>query len=46
MHTVLLFDFAANDRVNMADPDVGREQWTVDDLRVLFRGRGLRLRKR
>jgi len=46
LHTVLLFDFAANDRVDMADPDVGREQWTVEDLRVLFRERGFRLRKR
>lgn len=46
MHTVLLFDFAANNRVDMGDPDVGKEQWTVDDLRVLFRGRGLRLRRR
>lgn len=43
MHTVLLFDFVAGDRLEMADPDVGREQWTVDDLRVLYRGRGLRL---
>lgn len=46
MHTVLLFDFAANDRVDMADPDVGKEQWTVEDLRVLYRGRALRLRRR
>jgi hypothetical protein len=46
MHTVLLFDFAANGRVEMADPDVGKEQWTVEDLDVLYRGRGLRLAPR
>jgi hypothetical protein len=43
VHTGLLFDFVANDRVEMADPDVGREQWTVQDLRVLYRTRGMRL---
>jgi hypothetical protein len=43
LHTVLLFEFVENDRVEMADPDVGREQWTVEDLRVLYRGRGMRL---
>lgn len=43
MHTVLLFGFSGDDRVDMADPDVGKEQWSVRDLEVLFRGRGLRL---
>lgn len=43
VHTVSLFDFLANDRVEMADPDVGREQWMVGDLSVLYRGRGMRL---
>ena len=46
MPTALLYDFAPNDRVNMADPDVGREQWTTEDLRVLFRGQGMRLVRR
>ena len=45
-HTVLLFEFVENGRVEMADPDVGREQWTVEDLRVLWRGRGMRLVER
>jgi hypothetical protein len=45
-HTVLLFEFVANERVEMADPDVGREQWTVTDLHILFRGRGMRLVRR
>lgn len=43
MHSVLLFEFLDNDRVEMADPDVGKEQWTAGDLMVLYRGRGLRL---
>lgn len=46
LHAVLLFDFVPNERVEMADPDVGKEQWTGDDLRVLFRGRGMRLVRR
>ena len=43
IHSVLLFDFAPNQRVDMADPDIGREQWTTEDLHVLFRGLGMRL---
>ena len=43
LHTVLILDFVDNNRVEMADPDVGREQWTVNDLRILYRGRGMRL---
>jgi len=46
MHAVLLFDFVGKDRVAMADPDVGKEQWTVSDLQVLFQHRGLRLVRR
>lgn len=51
LHSVVLFDFDATEgseddqRVEMGDPSVedGREQWSVTDLRVLYRGRGLRL---
>jgi len=51
LHSVVLFGFddktgtEAEQRVNMGDPSVedGREQWSVEDLRVLYRGRGLRL---
>ncbi|MDZ7618478.1 MAG: hypothetical protein U1E05_15850 [Patescibacteria group bacterium] len=46
LHAVLLYDFAPNHRVNMADPDVGREQWTTEDLQILFRGCGIRLIRR
>ncbi len=50
-HSVVLFGFGeelgteADQRANMGDPSVegGREQWSVEDLRVLYRGRGLRL---
>ncbi|MCA9071550.1 MAG: hypothetical protein KDA84_21635 [Planctomycetaceae bacterium] len=51
LHSAVLFGFdqtegSENDqRVEMGDPSVedGREQWSVTDLRVLYRGRGLRL---
>jgi hypothetical protein len=48
LHSVVFYDFAPNDRVDMGDPSVetGREQWTTEDLRVLYRGTGLRLVKR
>ncbi len=51
LHSVVLFGFGAErgteaeQRVQMGDPSVsgGRESWSVEDLRVLYRGRGLRL---
>jgi hypothetical protein len=48
LHSVLFFSFAADERVEMGEPTpgVGREQWTVEDLRVLWRGRGIRLVER
>lgn len=54
LHSVVLFSFDQTEgseedqRVQMGDPSVedGREQWTVTDLRVLYRGRGLRLAPR
>lgn len=47
-HSVIFYGFAENDRVDMAEPTpgVGREQWTVEDLRVLWQGRGMRLIRR
>lgn len=44
-HSVVLFDFLHNERVAMGDPGIGegREEWSLDDLRVLWRGRGMRL---
>ena len=46
LHSVVLYGFAENDRVNIGDPSIGLEQWTVEDLRVLYRGTGLRLVRR
>ena len=42
-HTVVFFGFASGDKVDIADPSVGREQWFTRDLRVLWRNDGLRL---
>lgn len=43
LHSVILRDFISDDRVLMVDPDVGEEQWSVDDLKLLYRGFGMRL---
>lgn len=37
-HAVVMYGFAENGRIDIGDPSIGREQWTVDDLEVLFRG--------
>ncbi len=37
-HAVVMYGFAENDRIDIGDPSVGREQWTSGDLEVLFRG--------
>jgi hypothetical protein len=44
-HSVLFFGFRGNGLVAMGDPSpgVGRENWTEEDLRVLWGGRGMRL---
>ncbi len=45
-HTVVVFGFTDDGRVEVGDPAVGREHWTVDDLRVLWNGEGLRFVRR
>ena len=47
-HSVLFFGFRGNGRVAMGDPSpgIGREEWTEEDLRVLWAGRGMRLVRR
>jgi hypothetical protein len=42
---VLFFGFRGDGRVAIGDPSpgVGKQDWTEDDLRVLWRGRGMRL---
>jgi len=42
-HAVVLFGKTADGRLDIGDPSVGREAWTVADLRVLWHGEGLRL---
>jgi hypothetical protein len=42
-HTVVLFRFLPNDRIEIGDPDVGREMWNDDALAVLWHGDGMRL---
>ena len=44
-HCVVLYGYAENDRVDIGDPSVGREQWTVRDLEVLWNGSGFCLEK-
>lgn len=42
-HAVVVFGRIGTDRLEVGDPSVGREQWRVRDLRVLWQGRGLGL---
>jgi len=45
-HTVVLFRFLGNDKIEIGDPSTGRETWSIDDLAVLWRGTGLYLKPR
>lgn len=45
-HAVVVFGRIGEDRLDVGDPSIGREQWTLEDLRVLWHGDGLRLVKR
>ncbi len=45
-HSVVLFGFLPDGKLEVADPAVGREQWFDADLDVLWHGQGLRLVKR
>lgn len=42
-HTVVLFGFRENNRIEIGDPAVGREHWHVESLEVLWHGQGIRL---
>jgi len=44
-HAVVLFRFLRRGLVEMGDPSAGREKWAAEDLRVLWRGVGIRLRR-
>lgn len=43
LHSVVLTGFASDGRPQIADPSVGRESWSREDLDVLFRGNVIRL---
>ncbi len=45
-HAVVYYGRSGDDRIMIGDPSVGRERWTIDDLRVLWQGEGLRIRPR
>lgn len=42
-HAVVLFRFLPNNKIEMGDPSVGREQWNTESLSVLWHGEGIRL---
>ncbi len=46
LHSVILRKFVNSDRVLMVDPDVGEEEWSVEDLQLLYRGFGMQLVER
>jgi hypothetical protein len=46
LHSVILYELVGPDRVRVADPSIGREQWTTEDLQVLWRGPALYLVER
>lgn len=45
-HTVIVYGFTDDGAVRVADPTVGREEWDVESLKILWHGEGLRLVKR
>jgi hypothetical protein len=46
-HSAVLFRFSPDGLlVEMGDPSVGREEWSTDDLRILWTGKGMRLVRR
>lgn len=45
-HTVVLFEFTDDGKVEMGDPSIGRERWSANDLRVLWHGEAMRLVRR
>ena len=42
-HTVVLFGFRPDQKVEVGDPSVGREHWRVQDVDVLWHGDAIRL---
>lgn len=48
LHSVIYYGFKPPDRAEIAEPTpgVGREEWSLTDMQVLYRGRGFRLVRR
>jgi len=42
-HSVLFYGFIDDEHVSIGDPSIGREQWTVADLDLLWQRSGVRL---
>ncbi|MBN2711345.1 MAG: hypothetical protein JXR97_02785 [Planctomycetes bacterium] len=45
-HAVVVFSFPSADRVEIGDPSVGREQWSIKGLNDLWHGEGILLEDR
>jgi hypothetical protein len=45
-HTVVLYRFCEDGRLDIGDPSVGREYWDLEALRTLWHGQGLQLVQR
>jgi hypothetical protein len=45
-HAVVIFRLLDGGKVEVDDPSTGREQWTTDDLEILWNGQGYYLMKR
>lgn len=45
-HTVVLLRFESNGKVEIADPSVGQEQWDMQGIRDLWKGKGFYLEAR
>ena len=45
-HTVVFFGFRDDGKTEIGDPAVGRENWRVEDVAVLWHGEGIRLVER
>ena len=46
MHTVVIYRFMGDGRIDMADPSHGRQFWHEESLEILWHGEGLRLVRR
>lgn len=44
-HSVVLVEFVGIDRVLVADPSIGLEEWSIADLKTLWRGRAVTLHR-